>query len=96
MIPTVVEKPRACARCVVRQPAQLLLEHLETFSRHLVRHDVVDADLQVVEPGTIELLDAIATEEIRIGNERGDQAVRARREYPRRGIQQSVTDAGVA
>ena len=35
------------------------VQRLETLLRHVIRHDVVDADLHVVQPGGVEGLDAI-------------------------------------
>ena len=46
---------------VLGEPAQLLIEHLQALLRHVVWHDVVDADLEVVESGSVQTLDAVAT-----------------------------------
>ena len=58
---------------ILRQPLQLLVEHLQAFLRDLVRQDIVDADLQRIEPGTIQALDAIGGEQEAIGDECRDQ-----------------------
>src|SRR5262245_52636834 len=39
------------------EPTQLLVEDLEALLRDVVRNDVVDADLKMVEPGAIEPFD---------------------------------------
>ena len=40
---------------VLGQHLQLLVEHLQALLRHVVRHDVVDADLHVIQPGVVQL-----------------------------------------
>ncbi len=45
---------------VLGEQDQFLVEHLEAFLRSLVGHGVIDADLQVIEAGAIELPDAVA------------------------------------
>ena len=45
---------------VFGQPLQLLVEQPQALLRDFVRLDVVDADLEVVEPGLVERLDALA------------------------------------
>ena len=44
---------------VVVQVLQLLVEQPQALLRHLVRLDVVDADLQEVEAGRVQLLDPL-------------------------------------
>ena len=45
---------------VFGQPLQLLVEEAQALLRYFVGFDVVDADLQVVEPGLVQRLDALA------------------------------------
>jgi hypothetical protein len=59
---------------VFRQQHQLLVQHLEAFLRDLIRHGVVDADLQVKQAGAVQAADAIGREQVAIGNHPGDGA----------------------
>ena len=59
------------------KPLELLVQKLQALLRDIVRQDVVDADLQVIESGAIEALDAIAAEQISIRDQSGDDTVRA-------------------
>src|SRR4051812_37635618 len=45
------------------EPLKLPVEHLQTLLRHLVRHDVIDADLQVIEPGAVQTVDALGRQQ---------------------------------
>ncbi len=54
---------------------QLLIQHLEALLRDLVRHDVVDADLHVVEPGLVEALNSVGREQITVGDQARQRAV---------------------
>ena len=54
---------------VLGQVLQLLVERLEALLRDLVGHDVVDRDLQVLEPGVVEPLDALFAEIEAVGDE---------------------------
>jgi hypothetical protein len=56
---------------------QLLIQHLKTLFRDFVWCDVVDADLQVIEPGAIQSSDSITTEEIAIRDECRDHPMTA-------------------
>jgi hypothetical protein len=63
--------------CVGGKQFKLLIEHLEALLRDLVGIDVVDADLQVIQSGTVQALDAIGDQKITIGNHARNQAVTA-------------------
>ena len=54
---------------VLGQHHQLPVQNLEAFLGDIVRVDVVDADLQMLQAGPIELLDALDTEQITVGNQ---------------------------
>ena len=60
---------------VLAQVLQLLVEQPQALLRHLVRLDVVDADLQEVEAGVVQLLDPLRDQEIAVGDEPGHHAV---------------------
>ena len=62
---------------VFGQQLQLAVEHLQALLRNLVRHDVVDGDLQVLEAGAVEPLDALGGEQVAVGDHAGDHAVAA-------------------
>ncbi len=62
---------------VLGEPLQLRVEQPQALLRHFVRLDVVDADLQVVEPGVVERGDALGREQVAVGDEPGDHAARA-------------------
>src|SRR5579862_2712707 len=62
---------------VLGQQLQLLVEHLQRLLRDLVGHDVVDGDLQVVEAGVVEALDAIGGEQIAVSDHAGNHALPA-------------------
>ncbi len=53
---------------VLGQQRQFLVEHLEALLRNVVRLHVVDADLQVLEPGAIQPLDAIGHQQVAVGD----------------------------
>src|SRR5271154_232903 len=53
------------------------VEHLQTFFGNFVGLPVVDADLQMLEAGLIQALDAIGHEIISISDEAGDHAALA-------------------
>ena len=61
---------------VLGKPLQLGVEQPQALLGHFVRLDVVDADLQVVEPRVVERLDALGRQQIAVGDEPGDHAVR--------------------
>src|SRR5579883_3390610 len=56
------------------QNHELLVERFEALFRDLVRHDVVDADLQVLEAGSVEAADAVDRQQIAVGDHAGDHA----------------------
>ena len=60
-----------------RQQLQLPVQHLEAFLRDLVGHDVVDRDLQVLQAGAVQALDAVRGEQVAVGDQAGDHAVPA-------------------
>ena len=62
---------------VVLQVLQLLVEHAQALLRHLVGLDVVDADLQEVEPGVVQLLDPLRHQEVAVGDQAGHHAAAA-------------------
>jgi hypothetical protein len=62
---------------VLGQQLQLLVEHLEALLGNLVGHHVVDGDLQMVEPGAVQPLDAFRRQQIAVGDHPGDHAALA-------------------
>ena len=62
---------------VLGEKLELLVEHLEAFFRDVIRLHVVDADLQIFEPGAIEALDAVGHEQVAVGDQAGHDAVLA-------------------
>ena len=50
------------------QVTQLLIEYAQALARDFVRLDVVDADLQRIETGFVQALDAIGREVIAVGD----------------------------
>ena len=44
---------------VSREPLELLIQHIQAFLRHLIRHDIVNTDLQMIEARAIEPGDPI-------------------------------------
>src|SRR5215472_5777527 len=62
---------------VLAQPLQLLVQYFEGFHGDFVGLDVIDGDLQVVQAGVIKLLDALRGEQIAVGDQPGDDAMRA-------------------
>ena len=59
------------------QNLKLLVQHLEALLRNVVGHDVVDADLHVIEAGVVQLLDALRGQQIAVGDHSGDDAATA-------------------
>ena len=57
--------------CVLLQMLQLLVQQPEALLRHVVGLDVVDADLQEIETGRVQLLDALRDEEVAVRDEAG-------------------------
>ena len=50
---------------------QFLVEHFQTFLRHLVRHDVVDGNLHVLQTRAIQPLDTLGSEQVAIRDHPG-------------------------
>ena len=59
---------------VFGQPLELLVEEAEALLRDLVRLDVVDADLEVVQPGLVQRLDALGGHQVAVGDQARDHA----------------------
>ena len=59
---------------VVLQVLQLLVEHPQALLGHIVGLDVVDADLQKIEPGAVELVNPFGHEKIAVRDEAGHHA----------------------
>jgi hypothetical protein len=80
---------------VLGQQAQLAVQHLQALLRNVVRHHVVDGDLQMLEAGAVEALDALGGEQIAVGDETGDHAVAAdaRDDQVQLGMQQRLAAA---
>src|SRR5579875_3444739 len=57
---------------VLSEPLKLAVEHLQALFRDVVRLNVIDADLQVIEPGSIQPLDALRHEKIAVGDQGSD------------------------
>ena len=53
----------------LRQALQLLIEYLQAFLRDLVRLDIVNADLQVIQAGAVKALDPLRGEQIAVGDQ---------------------------
>ena len=62
---------------VLGQQLQLLIQHLQRLLGHVVRHHIVNADLQMVEPGAVQALDAVGGEQIAVGDNAGDDRILA-------------------
>ena len=62
---------------VLGQELQLLVQHLQALFRDFVGHDVVDRDLQVLQAGAVEALDALRGEQVAIGDHSRDHPVAA-------------------
>ena len=56
------------------QHLQLPVQHLQALLRHLIRLNVVDRDLHVVQPRSIQPLDALSVQQIAVGNHPGQRA----------------------
>ena len=57
------------------QEEQFPVEHLQALLGNVVRHDVVDGDLQMLEAGAIEALYAVGGQQVAVGDHAGDHAV---------------------
>src|SRR5271165_2319467 len=62
---------------VFGQQLQLLVEHLQRLLGNVVGHDIVDTDLEVIEAGAIQPLDAVGRKQIAVRNNGGDDRVLA-------------------
>ena len=60
---------------VLGEELELLVEDLEALLRDFVGLEVVDGDLQVVEAGAVEALDALGHEQVAVGDHAGHAAV---------------------
>src|SRR5262249_9409792 len=80
---------------VFGQQLQLLVEHLEALLRYLVGHDVVDRDLEMFQPGTVEPLDSLRHQQVPVGDHPGDHAAAAyvRNDQIQIGMQQRLAAA---
>jgi hypothetical protein len=58
---------------VLRKPFDLAVQHLEALLRRLIRDDVVDADLKIVETRVVQLTDAFDGKQVAIRDERGNR-----------------------
>src|SRR5262245_36556731 len=56
----------------LRQKAKFLIENLEAFLRDVVRIDVVNADLKVIESGAVQSLYALGGQQVAVGDQRRD------------------------
>src|SRR4051812_41160618 len=59
---------------VLGQYLKFSIQHLEALFRDLVGHDVVDRDLHVVEPGTVEPFDPIGGKQVTVSDQAGKRA----------------------
>lgn len=60
---------------VLGQQLELLIEHLQAFFGDIIGLDIVDADLQVLQPRPVEPLDALGGQQVAVGDEPGHDAV---------------------
>ncbi len=63
------------------QPLQLSIQNLQTFFRNLVRLDIIDADLQIVESRSVQGFNPIWNQQVSICDERSDGAASAGSPY---------------
>src|SRR5262249_15862730 len=61
----------------LRQIAEIAIEHLEALLRDFIRRDVVNADLQILKPGGVELFDPISGHEVAVADQPRDHPARA-------------------
>src|SRR5579883_2522626 len=62
---------------VLGQNLELFVQHLEALLRNVVGHDVIDADLQVIEPGIVEAFDTLGSEQIAVRDQAGQSGIAA-------------------
>lgn len=60
--------------CMLCQHLKLRIEDFEAFLRNVIRHDVVDRNLHVVEAGAVQALDAVGHQQIPVGDHAGNRA----------------------
>src|ERR1017187_255648 len=60
---------------VLRQQQQFPVEHLQALLRNGVRQDIVDGDLQMLQAGAVEALDALRGKQVAVGDHARDDAV---------------------
>ncbi len=59
------------------QPLQLLLQDPQGLHRGLIRLDIIDADLEVIEAGIVESADALGREQVGVADQCREDAVGA-------------------
>jgi hypothetical protein len=64
-------------QAVLCQQAEFPVEHLQALLRHLVRHHVVDGDLQMIQAGAVETLDTVGGQQVAVGDQSGDRPIAA-------------------
>src|SRR5262245_55172590 len=57
------------------QVLQLLVENFQALERNVIRLDVVDADLKMIEARFIQRLDFLGREKVSVGDHAGDHSV---------------------
>ena len=62
---------------VLGQKLELSVQHLQALFRNLVGRDIVDADLQVVQPRAVQAFDALGGEQVAVGDHARDHALAA-------------------
>ena len=62
---------------IAREHLELAIEHLQAFLGNLVGLDVVDGNLQVVQAGAVQVLDALRRQQVAVGNHARQNAVPA-------------------
>src|SRR5260370_29019362 len=60
---------------VLGQQLELLFQNFQTFLGNLVGIDVVDGNLQPLEAGSVQSLNAVRNQQIAVGDKAGDHAV---------------------
>src|SRR6185436_7005396 len=64
---------------VFGQHLKFFVEYLETLFRDVVGQDIVDRNLHVIEPGLVQLLDAVRHQQVTVGDHAGQHAAVAHR-----------------
>ena len=60
---------------ILRQNLKLSIQNFKAFFRDIVRHDVIDADLEVVETRIVQALDALGREQISVCDQAGQGGI---------------------